>query len=64
MQDTKTPVVDSGFTVALEKLLKMVDITIVNFGYFMVYKPTNISGGHHAVLNVFVLDKPADISGQ
>ena len=25
----------------------MVDITIVNRGYFMVYKPTNITGGPH-----------------
>ena len=27
----------------------MVDITIVNGGYFMVYKPTNITGGPHPV---------------
>ena len=31
------------------KWLKMVDITIVNGGYFMVYKPTTISGGPHPV---------------
>ena len=28
----------------------MVDITIINGGYFMVYKPTNISGGAHPVV--------------
>ena len=28
----------------------MVDITIVNGGYFMVYKPTNISGGAYPVV--------------
>ena len=27
----------------------MEDITIVNRGYFMVYKPTNITGGPHPV---------------
>ena len=27
----------------------MVDITIVDRGYFMVYKPTNITGGPHPV---------------
>ena len=27
----------------------MVDITIVNGDYFMVYKPTNITGGPHPV---------------
>ena len=27
----------------------MVDITVVNRGYFMVYKPTNITGGPHPV---------------
>ena len=27
----------------------MVDITIVNRAYFMVYKPTNITGGPHPV---------------
>jgi hypothetical protein len=27
----------------------MVDIIIVNGGYFMVYKPTNITGGPHPV---------------
>ena len=29
------------------KWLNMVDITIVTGSYFMVYKPTNISGGPH-----------------
>ena len=28
----------------------MVDTTIVNGGYFMVYKPTNISGGAYPVV--------------
>ena len=31
------------------KWLNMVDITIVNGGYFMVYKPRNISGGPYLV---------------
>ena len=32
----------------------MVDITIVNRGYFMVYKPTNITGGPHPVSKLTV----------
>ena len=38
-----------AFRFSLFQWLKMVDITIVTGGYFMVYKPTTISGGPHLV---------------
>ena len=39
------------------KWLKMVDITIVTGSYFMVYKPTNISGGPHPVASQKKVDE-------
>ena len=47
-------------SVALFQWLKMVDITIVNGGYFMVYKPTNISGGPYPVqtMAIEIVDIP------
>ena len=39
------------------KWLKMVDITIVTGSYFMVYKPTSISGGVHLVVMLYFVEE-------